>query len=99
MAERVHKLLSALGHGSRREIEGWIRDGRLTVNGRVATLGESVDGTEQFSLDNRRLFVRTQDTPHQHLMYHKPGDELVSRKDPEGRKTVFTALPRLKGRR
>ncbi|MGB5354503.1 MAG: pseudouridine synthase [Woeseia sp.] len=99
MAERIHKLLAALGHGSRREIEGWIRDGRLTVNGRVAALGESVEGSEQFALDGRRLFVRSKTVPHQHLMYHKPGDELVSRNDPEGRKTVFGSLPRLKGSR
>ena len=99
MAERIHKLLAALGHGSRREIEGWIRDGRLTVDGRIAALGESVEGSEQFALDGRRLFVRAKPVAHQHLMYHKPGDELVSRNDPEGRKTVFGSLPRLKGSR
>lgn len=99
MAERVQKLLAAAGHGSRREIEDWIRAGRLTVNGRVAELGNSVDGSEKFALDGRRLFVNATAVAHRHLMYHKPGDELVSRNDPEGRKVVFAALPRLKGSR
>ena len=99
MAERVHKLLAAAGHGSRREIEGWIRDGRLTIDGRVAELGSSVEGGEQFALDGRRLFVKAAPAAHRHLIYHKPGDEIVSRSDPEGRKVVFSALPRLKGSR
>lgn len=99
MGDRVQKYLAAAGHGSRREIEGWIREGRLTINGRVAELGDTVDGGEQFALDKRRLYVRPEHAAHQHLMYHKPGDELVSRSDPEGRRVVFASLPRLKGAR
>lgn len=99
MAERVHKLLAAAGHGSRREIEGWIREGRLTIDGRVAELGSSVEGGEHFALDGRRLFVKAAPAAHRHLVYHKPGDEIVSRSDPEGRKVVFSALPRLTGSR
>ena len=99
MAERVQKFLAAAGHGSRREIEGWIREGRLTVGGKLVSLGDRMDGTEQVALDGRRLFVRAEPAPHQYLMYHKPDDELVSRNDPEGRKTVFGSLPRLKGSR
>lgn len=99
MPERVHKFLAAAGHGSRREIEGWIRDGRLTIDGVPAELGSSVEGGETFALDGRRLQVRRKAVPHQHLMYHKPGDELVSRKDSEGRRLVFSSLPRLKGSR
>lgn len=99
MADRVHKFLAAAGHGSRREIEGWIREGRLTIDGKPAELGSSVEGGESFALDGRRIQVRQKAIPHQHLMYHKPGDELVSRKDPEGRRVVFASLPRLKGSR
>lgn len=99
MIERVQKVLAAAGHGSRREIEGWIRDGRLSVDGRTAALGDTVSGDEQFTLDGRRLAVRSGSTPHRHLIYHKPGNELVSRSDPEGRALVFDRLPRIKGRR
>ncbi|MDZ7643733.1 MAG: pseudouridine synthase [Woeseiaceae bacterium] len=99
MAERVQKVLAAAGHGSRREIESWIREGRLAIDGRPASLGDTVAGDEAFTLDGRRLSVRSLDQPHRHLMYHKPGDQLVSRSDPEGRAIVFDCLPRLKGRR
>jgi len=98
MADRVQKVLAAAGHGSRREIEGWIKEGRLNVDGRTAVLGEKVSGDEQFTLDGRRLGVRGS-AGHRHLIYHKPVDEIVSREDPEGRRTVFESLPRLHGAR
>ncbi|MCH8303371.1 MAG: hypothetical protein IH912_11515, partial [Proteobacteria bacterium] len=46
MAERVQKVLAAAGHGSRREIEDWIRAGRLSIDGRAAVLGHTVSGQE-----------------------------------------------------
>jgi 23S rRNA pseudouridine2605 synthase len=99
MAERVQKVLAAAGHGSRREIEVWIRAGRLSIDGRVAVLGDTVSGQERFLLDSRELRVRAAKAPHQHIIYNKPADEITSRTDPEGRRVVFESLPELKGAR
>lgn len=99
MGERVQKVLAAAGHGSRREIEGWIRAGRLSIDGRVAVLGETVSGEERFLLDSRRLRVRPLRAPHRHIIYNKPPDEITSRSDPAGRRVVFEALPALSGGR
>ena len=96
MAERVQKLLAAAGHGSRRQIEQWIREQRLTIDGRVAELGDRVSGDERIMLGKRRLFVRRSPKPHRHLVYNKPGDEICTRADPDGRRSVFDALPSLK---
>ena len=99
MAGRVQKVLAAAGHGSRREIENWIREQRLFIDGRPAMLGESVAGGETFTLDGKPLPVRRPVEVHRHLMYNKPGDEITSRHDPEGRRVVFESLPALKGGR
>ncbi|MDH3265635.1 MAG: rRNA pseudouridine synthase [Gammaproteobacteria bacterium] len=99
MPERIHKTLAAAGFGSRRKIEQWIREGRLSINGRTAELGDTLEGDEQIMLDGRRLYLRRARQPHRHIIYNKPGDEITSRDDPEGRKCVFDALPSLKGAR
>ena len=99
MAERIQKVLAAAGHGSRRKIEALIREGRLTVDGRIAELGDHIDGSEKITLDGRPLSMKGVAQKHSHLMYNKTADELTSREDPDGRKLVFDALPQLKGRR
>ncbi|MDH3481165.1 MAG: pseudouridine synthase [Gammaproteobacteria bacterium] len=99
MADRIQKVLAAAGHGSRRKVETWIREGRLAVNGRLAALGEPIEGTEKITLDGRPLSLRGHAQPHRHVIYNKPGDEVTSREDPDGRRLVFDALPRLKDAR
>jgi 23S rRNA pseudouridine2605 synthase len=99
LADRIQKVLAAAGHGSRRKVEIWIREGRLSVDGKVAELGEHIEGTEKITLDGKPLAVRATAQPHRHIIYNKPSDEITSRDDPEGRKLVFDSLPNLKGSR
>lgn len=79
--------------GSRREIEEWIRQGRVKVNGRMASVGDRCTSTDKLSVDNRRIRLGSGST--RVLVYNKPVGEIASRRDPEGRRTVFAALPPL----
>lgn len=99
MAERIQKALAAAGHGSRRQVEDWIREHRLRIDGRIARLGEAVTGGETITLDGRHLSLRTSCGVQRHIMYNKPGDEITSRSDPEGRRVVFESLPKVKDAR
>ena len=99
MPERVQKVLAGAGHGSRRRIEQWIREGRLEIDGRKACLGDTVRGDERITLDGRKLAVQAVAPSHRYIIYNKPEGEIVARTDPEGRSTVFDALPKLKGAR
>ncbi|WP_025732592.1 23S rRNA pseudouridine(2605) synthase RluB [Carnimonas nigrificans] len=99
-SEKLQKVLARAGYGSRREMETVIAEGRVSVNGQVATLGDRIDGNAQVTLDGRPVTLRSnEETPRRVIMYNKPEGELCTRKDPEGRRTVFDRLPRLKGER
>ena len=99
--QRVQKLLATLGLGSRREIEGWIAQGRLTINGARAQPGAHATARDRIALDGKPLALEAaENTPAPRvLIYHKPAGEVSTRRDPEGRPTVFDRLPRLKGAR
>ncbi len=96
MSERLQKFLANLGLGSRRQIETWIRERRLTVNGTPAKLGDQVDGTETIRLDGKAVAPASRPWRRRVLAYYKPVGEVTSRHDPEGRPTVFQHLPPLK---
>lgn len=99
LADRIQKVLAAAGHGSRRKVETWIREGRLKIDGRLAELGDHIEGDEKITFDGRRLSLKNTAQAHRHIIYNKSSDELTSREDPDGRKLVFDSLPRLKGSR
>jgi 23S rRNA pseudouridine2605 synthase len=88
----LQKLLAAAGLGSRREIERWIDAGRVTVNDRVAKLGDRALFSDAVALDGKKLAL-SKPSKARVLLYHKPVGELVTRSDPEGRPTVFGRLP------
>jgi 23S rRNA pseudouridine2605 synthase len=91
---RLQKLLAAAGLGSRRSIEQWIRDGRITVAGRVAQLGDRAGPGDEVFLDGRKIDLQAIKTSScELLLYHKPVGEMTTRSDPQGRPTVFERLP------
>jgi 23S rRNA pseudouridine2605 synthase len=96
--EKLQKVLAHLGLGSRRQIEGWIEEGRLTIDGQAARLGDRVRGGQAVRLDGKSVALDAASQVRV-LLYHKPLREVCSRNDPEGRKTVFERLPRLKSGR
>lgn len=95
--EKLHKVLARAGLGSRRAMEQWISDGRVSVDGRRATLGDRVTPQQVIRVDGEILSQpKTQTQRRRVLLYHKPEGELCTRADPEGRPTVFAALPVLR---
>jgi 23S rRNA pseudouridine2605 synthase len=97
VGERLQKVLATAGLGSRRQIEEWIRAGRVDVNGEIAQLGDRVRTTDRIRVDGRVIPASRLEPPErQVLVYNKPEGELVTRADPEGRRTVFESLPRPK---
>lgn len=81
---------------SRRKIEGFIRQGIVTINGKTAQLGDRVEAGDLINMDGIDIVVKTRSgQPAQLLMYHKPEGEVCTRTDPQGRPTVFENLPEL----
>ena len=96
MDEKIQKVLARAGFGSRREMEAWIAAGRVQVNGKVATLGDRVNSNDKVLVDGKKLAAGdARDVPQLLLLYNKPLGEVCSRKDPEGRPTVYDKLPHI----
>lgn len=99
MNERIQKLLAIAGVASRREAERWIADGRVTVNGVIATLGDRAGRHDEVRVDGRSIDVSDAGKSCRVIAYNKPIGEVCTRNDPEGRATVFDHLPKTKNER
>lgn len=99
-SERLQKILSAAGFGSRREMEKWIEAGLVEVNGVTAKLGDSASADSLIKVNGKKIINPLNLTMRTRiLLYHKPVGEISSRKDPKFTQTVFDNLPRLKNSR
>lgn len=97
--QKLHKVLAQSGLGSRRAMEDWIRDGRVTVNGVAAGIGTRVTSRDLIRIGRRVVHWPAPQRLPRVVLYHKPDGEIVSRDDPQGRATVFDKLPRVRGGR
>ncbi len=99
-SEKLQKVLARSGQGSRREIEAFISEGRVSIDGKAAYLGDRITGNEQIRIDGHQIKLSVKDEEIcRVLMYNKPEGEMCTRKDPEGRPTVFDRLPPLESGR
>jgi 23S rRNA pseudouridine2605 synthase len=97
--ERIQKVLAQAGVASRRAIEELIRAGRITVNGERAVLGRKIAPGDRVLVDGKGIALKRGDETIRVLAYKKRTGEIVTRDDPEGRRTVFRKLPKLEGGR
>ena len=90
---KLQKLLAEAGLGSRRDMEEAITAGRVSVNGKTATLGQRITRRDVVRVDSKPIRLKNDREAPEVLIYHKPPGEIVSQDDPEGRPTVFAGLP------
>jgi len=96
---RLQKALADAGYGSRRELERLISAGAVSVNGVTAQLGQRIAPGDRVRIGGRLARLQAVTRLPRVILYHKPEGEIVSRADPDGRPTVFSKLPRIRGGR
>jgi 23S rRNA pseudouridine2605 synthase len=95
--QKLQKVLAQRGLGSRREMEEWIRSGRVLVNGVRAQIGTRVTRGDAIKVDGRLIAGPAGTSVQRVLLYHKPEGEIVSHDDVAGRPSVFDRLPPARG--
>ena len=96
VTQKLHKLLAQVGLGSRREMEKLIATGKVTINGKVAVIGDRAGVTDLVRVKKRIIHLKIGESLPRVILYHKPEGEIVSRNDPHNRPSVFNKLPKLK---
>ncbi len=99
VTHKLQKLLAQSGLGSRREMEVLIAAGQVSINGKVAKIGDRIGAGDLVRVRSRLIRINTGSRLPRIIFYHKPEGEIVSRNDPEGRPSVFDKLPQLKSSR
>jgi 23S rRNA pseudouridine2605 synthase len=95
--ERLQKIIAHAGFASRREAETMIREGRVTVNGRVVTeLGSKADAANDHVKVDGKLITRAE--PHRYILLYKPKEVMTTVEDPQGRKTVIQLVKGIRER-
>lgn len=93
--EKVQKVLARQGIASRREIEKWILDKRITINGKLAKVGDRISSQDQVCINKQPVIFQNNKIERRLLIYHKPIGEICTRYDEKHRPTVFANLPKL----
>jgi 23S rRNA pseudouridine2605 synthase len=100
LEERLHKLLAQHGIGSRRQVETWIREGRVLVNGQPAEIGQRVGPGDRVVVDGRDVSKRLAARPALRvILYHKPTGEMLRSREGDDRAAVEERLPSLRAGR
>lgn len=108
MSERLHKLLAQHGFGSRREIEKWILEGRVLLNGRAAQAGDRYSSGDRVAIDGRDVSGRLKiSAAPDVIIYHKlqgqpigaGSEDSASGKEAASGKSVMESLPSVRGAR
>ena len=92
-SQKLQKVLAQSGLGSRRAMEEVIKAGKVKVNGEPATLGMRVTTEDLIQVGRRQIKFKVTSRLPRVIVYHKVDGEIVSRDDPQGRRSVFEKLP------